>query len=149
MSYEIVLSHPENIFCPLSLVQNQKKAQWQGKCFLVRIQQAATGCLILLHPPNFLLEIRVIIRIESNPWYPRIYETFEQEWGKKNSNFFEFWILEFCCFKKSQFFKSTNSEHFFTKISGNGPWITRKKSWIGQGCSSSYMVVRLSNKRSF
>ena len=38
---------------------------------------------------------------------------------QKNFIFLKFWILVFCCFKKSQFFKSTNSEHFFTKISGN------------------------------
>ena len=51
-------------------------------------------------------------------------------------------------FQKSQFFKSTNSEHFFTKISKNGPWINKRYSCIGQGCSLTYMVVRLSNKRS-
>ena len=39
----------------------------------------STGCLILLHPPNFLLEIKVIIENESNPCYPRIYKIFEQE----------------------------------------------------------------------
>ena len=50
-------------------------------------------------------------------------------------------------FQKIQFFKSSNSEHFFTKISGNGPLVRRRNSWIGQGCSSTYMVVRLSNKR--
>ena len=66
---------------------------------------------------------------------------------KKKNKFFEIWILEFGCFKKSQFFKSTNSEHFFIKISGNGPWVNRRYSCIGQGCSSTYMVVRLSNKR--
>ena len=66
---------------------------------------------------------------------------------RKNRIFSEFWILEFDGFKKSQFFKSTNSEHFFTKISGNGPWVSRRYSCIGQGCSSTYMVVRLSNKR--
>ena len=43
--------------------------------------------------------------------------------------------------------KSTNSEYFFTKISENGPWVSRRNSCIGQGCSSTYMVVRLSNKR--
>ena len=61
--------------------------------------------------------------------------------------FFDFWILEFDGFKKSQFFKSTNSEHFFTKISGNGPWVSRSNSCIGKGCSLTYMVIRLSNKR--
>ena len=59
----------------------------------------------------------------------------------------KFCILEFCCFKKSQFFKSTNSEYFFTKISWNGPLVSRRNSCIGQGCSSTYMVVGLSNKR--
>jgi len=58
-------------------------------------------------PPHFSLEIKVVIKIESNPCYPRIYETFKQKWGKIFKNFFEFWISEFCCFKKRQFFKST------------------------------------------
>ena len=71
------------------------------------------------------------------------------EMRQKKLNFLKFWILELCCFKKSQFFKSIISEHFFTKISGNGPWVTRRNSCIGQGCSSTYKVVRLSNKRSF
>jgi len=30
-------------------------------------------------PPNILLEIREIIKIESNPCYPRIYETIKQQ----------------------------------------------------------------------
>ena len=65
----------------------------------------------------------------------------EQEWG--------IWILNtgILLFQKSQFFKSTNSEHFFTKISENGPWVSIRYSCIGQGCSLTYMVVRLSNKR--
>ena len=43
-----------------------------------------TVCNISLSPPpNFLLEIRVIIKIEYNPCYPRICETFKQEWGMK------------------------------------------------------------------
>ena len=67
--------------------------------------------------------------------------------NEKNLIFSDFWISEFDGFKKSQFFKSTNSEHSFTKISENGPWVSRRNSWIGQGCSSTYMVVRLSNIR--
>ena len=43
------------------------------------------------------------------------------EMRQKKLNFLKFWILELCCFQKSQFFKSTNWEHFFPKISGNGP----------------------------
>ena len=68
--------------------------------------------------------------------------------GMRQKNFF-FWILNtgILLFQKSQFFKSTNSEHFFTKISGNGPWVRRRNSCTGQVCSSTYMVVRLSNKR--
>ena len=31
-----------------------------------------TVYLILLHTPSFLLEIRVIIKISSQPWYPLI-----------------------------------------------------------------------------
>ena len=97
-------------------------------------------------PPNFLMEIRVIIKIETNPCYPRICETFQQEWEKKR-DFFP--ILKIDGFQKCQFFKSTNFEHFFTKISGNGPWVSKRNRSLGQGCSSTYMVVRLSNKRSF
>ena len=33
------------------------------------------------------------------------------------------------------------------KIPENGPCVSRRNSCIGQGCSSTYMVVRLSNKR--
>ena len=58
-----------------------------------------------------------------------------------------FWILNIGLSKKSEFFKSTNSEHFFTIISGNGPWVSIRNSSIGQGCSSTYTDVRLSNKR--
>ena len=53
------------------------------KSNIKHLKPRATGCLILLHPPNFLLEMKVIMKVESNPWYPRIYEAFEQEWGKK------------------------------------------------------------------
>ena len=38
-----------------------------------------TVCNISLFPPNFLLEIRVMIEIESNSCYLRICETFKQE----------------------------------------------------------------------
>ena len=38
-------------------------------------------------------------------------------WGmrQKKLKFLKFWILELCCFKKSQFFKSIISEYFFTQ----------------------------------
>ena len=52
----------------------------------------STVCNISLSP-LFLLEIRVIItmiKIESNPCYQKICETYEQEWEKKIKFF---WIL--------------------------------------------------------
>ena len=108
----------------------------------------ATGCLILLHTPKFLLEIKVIIRIESNSWYPRIYETFEQKWCKKTLIFSNFDNWNFVVSIKVNF-SNPPILIFFTKISVNAPWIRRRNSFIWQGCSSTYMVVRLSNKRSF
>ena len=67
------------------------------------IQFAYTVCNICLSPPNVLLEIRVIMKIESNPCYPRSYETFEQEWGKKNSSFLILNIGILLFLKKSVF----------------------------------------------
>ena len=58
------------------------------------------GCSHFITPPNFFLEIRVIIKIVSNPCYPRIYKIFDKECSKKIFNLFEFWIWELCCFKK-------------------------------------------------
>ena len=52
-----------------------------------------TGCLILLHTPNFLLEIRLIMKIESNPCYQRFFETLNR-YKAKNFYFFlkfEYW----------------------------------------------------------
>ena len=54
--------------------------------------------------------------------------------------------MKFGCFKMSKFFKTTNFQHFFTKISGNSQRVSRMNSCIGQGCSSTYQVVRLINK---
>ena len=59
------------------------------------IFESARRCTVLvisLSPLNFLQEIRIMIKIESNTCYPRIYETFKQEWGKKFFFFnFEYW----------------------------------------------------------
>ena len=38
---------------------------------------ACTEFLIILYTPNFLLEIRVIIKLSSHPWYPLICDFFE------------------------------------------------------------------------
>ena len=42
-----------------------------------------TVFLILLHDPSFLLEIRVIIKILSHPWYHINCDWFEKGWSKK------------------------------------------------------------------
>ena len=44
--------------------------------------------------------------------------------------------------KKTEFFKIINSHYFFLKISWIGPWIDAKSIDV---CSSTYMVVRLSD----
>jgi len=42
-----------------------------------------------------ILEIRVTLKIDSNPCYPKICETFQQEWKKKSQIFltFQYWNL--------------------------------------------------------
>jgi hypothetical protein len=42
-------------------------------------------------------------------------------------------------------FKTANSQNFFTKISGIGPWVGRIDSCEGHWCGSTYMVMRLSD----
>ena len=70
-------------------------------------------------PPKFLLEIRVILKL--NPIHStKEFVRHSKRNERKIFNFSEFWIFDFGCLQKSQFFKSPNSWHFFTKISGNG-----------------------------
>ena len=45
-----------------------------------------TVCDIILYPPSFLLEIRVIIKISSHPWYLINCDWFELGWSKKIQN---------------------------------------------------------------
>ena len=44
--------------------------------------------------------------------------------------------------KKSDFFKTANSQYFFAKSSGIGPWVGRHQ------CGKTYMVISLSDVRS-
>ena len=57
--------------------------------------------------------------------------------------------LGFSGFKKCQVFNFSNYQQFFIKILVTGPKVSRLHSCIGQGCTSAYMAVRISNKRSF
>ena len=52
---------------------------------LIWHRKFGTVFLILLHTPSFLLEIRVIIKISSHPWYHINCDWFEKGWIKKNS----------------------------------------------------------------
>ena len=49
--------------------------------------------------------------------------------------------------KKTEVFNSPNSQYFFRKISWIGPWVNRINWCEGHWCSSTYMVVRLSDVR--
>ena len=71
---------------------------------------------------------------------------------EKSRKQYEFWILEFGCLIKSQFFKSINSECFSAKISGNGPWVSRMSTCKGQGplrnwnlCTKSQLIISTQN----
>ena len=50
--------------------------------------------------------------------------------------------------KKRSFSSSANSQYFFMKISGIGPWVSRIGWCEGHWCCLTYMVVRLSDIRS-
>ena len=50
--------------------------------------------------------------------------------------------------KNSEFFKTINSQYFFAKISGIGPWVSRINWCKGYQCCSIDMVVSLSVVRS-
>ena len=47
--------------------------------------------------------------------------------------------------KKTEIFNSPNSQYFFAKISGIGPWVSRINWCKLHQCGSTYMVIRLSN----
>ena len=50
--------------------------------------------------------------------------------------------------QKICFFNFMNSQYFFAKISGIGPWICKRNWCEGHECGSLYGVVRLSDVRS-
>ena len=47
--------------------------------------------------------------------------------------------------QKTEIFNIANSQYFFTKISGIGPWVSRINWCEAQQCGSTYMVIRLSD----
>ena len=60
--------------------------------------------------------------------------------------FFLILNIRILLFQKKSVFQIHQLWTFF-HISGKGPWVSRRYPCKGQGCSSTYMVVRLSNKR--
>ena len=46
--------------------------------------------------------------------------------------------------KKTEFFKTTNSQFFFSKISWIGPWISRINWCEGHQCGSTYICCQIS-----
>ena len=64
-------------------------------------------------------------------------------------NIYFFWKKRFQNgrLKKTMFFKTVNSQYFFAKLSGIGPWVSRINWCEGHQCDSTNMVVRLSDIR--
>ena len=94
---------------------------------------------------NFL-ETRESIKISTHPFYHVNLDWFSWEWSKKK---FFFWKKKskMAVFQKWPFFKIANSQNFFVKISQIRPWVSRIDWCEGHKCSSTYMVVRLSDIR--
>ena len=112
--------------------------------FFSKRKKVCIVCLISLHPPCFLLEISVIIKILKNPCYPINVDWFSLGWSKKK---IFFWKIKFQNgrLKKRSFSSSANSEYFFSKISWIGPWVSRIDWCEGHWCGSTCMAIRLSD----
>ena len=94
----------------------------------------------------FWLETMIIIKIKSHSFYPIICAWFWWGWSKKKCTFLKKKIQN-GWLKKTTFFKTVNSQYFFAKLSGIGPWVSRINWCEGHQCDSTDMVVRLSNIR--
>ena len=93
-----------------------------------------------------LLKTSEIIKISTHPFYHTNLDWFSWEWSKKKF-FFQEKKFKMADFSKWPFFKIANSQNFFAKISQIGPWVSRIDWCEGHWCSSTYMVVRLSDIR--
>ena len=101
----------------------------------------------ILRIARMFLETRENIKISTHPFYHINLGLFSWEWSKKNIFFFEKKIQN-GRLKKNSFFKIANSQNFFAKISQIRPTVSRIEWCEGHWCSSTYMVVRLSDKSS-
>ena len=112
---------------------------------LTRINRCSTALFIILSPPRFLLEIRVIIKISKK------FLVSHKLWliwiRMKQKKFFFFWKKKFkmADSKKLSFSATPKSWAIVAKISQIGPWVSRIDWCEGHQCDSTYMAVRLSN----
>jgi hypothetical protein len=107
------LEDQRHIICSL-------KQKWDCLLMLLlpwknNLSKTYTHVHIVWHVCHLCLETRMIIKIESHPFYPTICAWYW--WGEINLNF-EFLNLGFGGFKKCNFFKSINYQYFFAKILG-------------------------------
>ena len=84
----------------------------------------------------------MILKIEFHPWYVVNFK-FVTNFNKNEAKKFKKNLNG--RLKKTEFFKITNSQYFFVKISWIRPWLSRIDWCEGQRCGSTYMSVRLSN----
>ena len=70
----------------------------------------------------------------TQPYYPIIFDGFSWGWSKEIQN---------GRLKKTEFFKTSNSQYFFAKMPEIGPWIGRINLCKEHQCGSTCMVVRL------
>ena len=101
---------------------------------------------VILRIARNLLKTSENIKISTHPFYHTNLDWFSWEWSKKKK---KIWRKKFkmADFSKWPFFKIANSQKNFVKISWIGPWVSRIDWCEGHWCSSTYMVVRLSDIR--
>jgi hypothetical protein len=108
-------------------LESQKihKQKFQGKYqedseksqFASLLKSENTVLCISVDPRPHGLETRVNIRISTHPCSPRTFDCFSWDLAKKK--------IQNGQLKKTTFFKTINSQYFFTKLSGIGPWVSR------------------------
>ena len=88
---------------------------------------------------SFIWHLRVIIKIESHPFYHIICDWFSRRWNKKKENWKKIPMDDS---KKPESFNSSNYQYIFAKTSGIGPWVSRINWWEIHWLYSTYMDVR-------
>ena len=96
-----VISLKKSQICLLSQQKYNKTVQLQ-----VTIIPRQPGKEIYSYP-NFGLEITVIVKIESNPWYPIIWDWFQWRWKQYH------WLFELKITVSFEIWKIQSSKYFF------------------------------------